>query len=220
MVSIIGPSGAGKSTLLRMVNRLVEPTAGRVLWNDRDVTALRGPALHQWRGECAMVFQQFNLAPRLDALTNVLLGRLAAVPGWRALTGAFRRADRLEAMELLDEFGLSDRAFQRAERLSGGQRVILADEPTASLDPRNAEQVMDALRAINRGRGITVLCNLHNVGLARAHSDRIIALRSGRVVFDGRPGAVAGELVEQLYRGGPGEEAVEAAAPMRLPEPV
>jgi phosphonate transport system ATP-binding protein len=228
MVAVIGPSGAGKSTLLRLINRLVEPTEGRIHFGDRDVTALKGRALTAWRAECAMVFQQFNLSPRLDALTNVLMGCLRRQPSWRTLTGLFPHAERLRAMELLDEFGLAEKAFVRAERLSGGQqqrvalaralmqrpRLILADEPTASLDPRNAEQVMEALSTINRSRGITVICNQHNVRHARRYCRTIIGLRAGRVVFQGEPAQLTVDAAAALYAGD--ATAVEAL----LPSPV
>lgn len=220
MTAIIGPSGAGKSTLLRLVNRLVDPSEGQILEGGRDITALRGAELVAWRAECAMVFQQFNLSPRLDALTNVLMGCLQRQPSWRTLTGLFPHSERLRAIELLDEFGLADKAFTRAERLSGGQqqrvalaralmqrpKIILADEPTASLDPRNAEQVMIALRDINRTRGISVICNLHNVGHARAFCDTIIGLRAGSVVFQGPPEALTPEIATALYAGDSTEE--------------
>jgi phosphonate transport system ATP-binding protein len=228
MVAVIGPSGAGKSTLLRLINRLIEPSAGRIRLGERDITALSGRALTAWRAECAMVFQQFNLSPRLDALTNVLMGCLRRQPSWRTLTGLFPHAERLRAMELLDEFGLAEKAFTRAERLSGGQqqrvalaralmqrpRLILADEPTASLDPRNAEQVMEALSAINRDRGITVICNLHNVGHARRYCRTIIGLRAGRVVFQGSPAELTAEAAAALYAGDAAAEEAGAPSPI------
>lgn len=215
MTAIIGPSGAGKSTLLRLLNRLIDPTEGEIRMGARDITGLRGRSLIAWRAECAMVFQQFNLSPRLDALTNVLMGALQRHPSWRTLMGLFPHAERLRAMELLDEFGLADKAFTRAERLSGGQqqrvalaralmqrpRVILADEPTASLDPRNAEQVMSALSDINREHGITVICNLHNVSHARTYCRTIIGLRAGSVVFQGGPEELTEEIAAALYAG-------------------
>lgn len=215
LVAVVGPSGAGKSTLLRLINRLVEPTSGTILFGDRDIAKLSGRALREWRADCAMVFQQFNLAPRLDAITNVLMGCLSRQPSWRTLTGLFPHSERLRAMELLDEFGLAEKAFTRAERLSGGQqqrvalaralmqrpKLILADEPTASLDPRNAEQVMVALRTIQERRGIGVICNLHNVGHAKTYCDRIVGLREGRVVFEGSPRDLTSDVVSWLYAG-------------------
>jgi phosphonate transport system ATP-binding protein len=230
MVAVIGPSGAGKSTLLRAVNRLAPVSAGRIVADGVDVSRLGGRALYRWRARAAMVFQQFNLSPRLDALTNVLAGRLIALPFWRSWTGLFPHADQLEAMALLDEFGLADKAFVRVERLSGGQQqrvaiaralmqrpeIILADEPTASLDPRNAALVMETLRAINRARGITTLVNLHNVGFARDYADRIVALRAGRVVFEGPPAALDRAMLDDLYSG---DETETDAVPVPFLEP-
>ncbi len=232
MVGVIGPSGAGKSTLLRMINRLAPVSAGRIIAGSIDVTSLRGAALYRWRGRCAMIFQQFNLSMRLDALTNVLTGRLIEMPGWRSWTGLFTREERLEAMALLDEFGLAEKAFVRVERLSGGQQqrvaiaralmqrpdFILADEPTASLDPRNATLVMQTLRAINRREGITTIVNLHNVGFAREYTDRIVALRAGRVVFDGAPAEFGDQAAAELYAGERDED--EAPRTIRLLESV
>ena len=227
MVAVIGPSGAGKSTLLRAINRLVPISGGRLIADGNDITTLRGRALHRWRARAAMIFQQFNLSPRLDALTNVLTGRLIDLPFWRSWLGWFPRAAQLEAMLLLDELGLAEKAFVRVERLSGGQQqrvaiaralmqrpsLILADEPTASLDPRNATVVMDTLRAINRTRGMTTVVNLHNVALARAYAARIIALRAGRIVFDGPPAELGEPLLRALYAGDE-EAAEETAVPM------
>jgi phosphonate transport system ATP-binding protein len=230
MLGIIGRSGAGKSTLLRLVNRLVEPSAGRILAEGRDVTALRGRALRAWRRDCAMVFQQFNLVQRLDVLTNVLVGRLAHQHGMRRalvlLAGAFGAEERAMALAALDRFGLAEVALQRAETLSGGQqqrvalcrallqepRLILADEPIASLDPMNAKAVMDALRAVNRADRITVLVNLHHLDTAREYCDRILAMQAGRVVFDGPPEALDAARVRAIYGITEAEFAAEAAA--------
>lgn len=218
-VGVIGRSGAGKSTLLRMTNRLVEPSRGRILFDGTDVTALRGRALRIWRGRAAMIFQQFNLSPRLDVLSNVLVGLSREVPQLRRLFRIHRRAERLRAAAQLDELGLLDKALERAERLSGGEQqraaiarallqepwLILADEPVASLDPRNAAIVMDALRAINRARGITLLCNLHSLEIARRYADRIVGLRNGAVVFDDVPAALTPAAVGEIYGALPGE---------------
>lgn len=219
-VGVIGRSGAGKSTLLRMINRLNEPSAGSISYNGTLVTDLHGQALRQWRRNCAMVFQQFNLVGRLDVLTNVLMGRLTSVPTWRALLTLWSDADKLAALEALDRFGMADFAAQRCDQLSGGQqqrvaicralvqqpKIILADEPIASLDPRNTQLVMDALRSINQDLGITVLCNLHALDVARNYCDRLVGMSAGRVVFDGAPGALTEGLVQTLY----GIEAAEA----------
>ena len=217
MVGIIGRSGAGKSTLLRMVNRLTEPSGGRILHDGRDVTALRGQGLRDWRSDCAMIFQQFNLVQRLDVLTNVLVGRLNRRPGaWGAVTsllGLFTPAERALALATLDRFDLVEVALQRADTLSGGQqqrvaiaralmqepRLILADEPIASLDPRNAEVVMDALRDVNRREGLTVLVNLHHLDTAREYCGRIVAMQRGKVVFDGTPEELTPARVQEVY---------------------
>ncbi len=212
-VGIIGRSGAGKSTLLRLINRLNEPTSGTVRCGPALVSELKGAALREWRRDCAMVFQQFNLVGRLDVLTNVLMGRLTSVPTWRALLCAWTDADRLAALQTLDRFGMADFAAQRCDQLSGGQqqrvaicralmqqpRIILADEPIASLDPRNTQLVMDALAAINRELGITVLCNLHSLEIARSYCSRLVGMSAGRVVFDGTAAQLSDDIAQELY---------------------
>ncbi len=213
MVGIIGRSGAGKSTLLRMVNRLIDPSEGRLLFDGRDITRLTGRALHAWRASAAMIFQQFNLVPRLDVLTNVLAGRLYQIPTLRALPKLFTARERALAIQAMDRLGIADLALNRADSLSGGQqqrvaiaralmqepRILLADEPIASLDPMNAKVVMDALRDINRRDGITVLCNLHTLDTARAYCDRIIGMSMGRIVFDGASEALDETAVRAIY---------------------
>ena len=189
-VGVIGRSGAGKSTLLRMINRL-----------------------NEWRRNCAMVFQQFNLVGRLDVLTNVLMGRLTTVPTWRALLTLWSDADKLDALETLDRFGMADFAAQRCDQLSGGQQqrvaicrallqrpqIILADEPIASLDPKNTQMVMDALKRINSELGITVICNLHDLDIARNYCNRLVGMSEGRVVFDDVPENFTESLSQSLY---------------------
>ncbi len=212
-VGIIGRSGAGKSTTLRMINRLTEPTSGSIRFGNSDVTALTGPALRDWRRRCAMIFQQFNLIGRLDVLDNVLMGRLTHTPGWRSATKMWRREDRAIALAALERLDIAGLASQRADNLSGGQQqrvaicralvqepdVVLADEPVASLDPRNATIVMDALQRINRHFGLTVLCNLHSLDLARAYCDRLVGMAGGRVVFDDVPAALTEGVARELY---------------------
>jgi phosphonate transport system ATP-binding protein len=212
-IGVIGRSGAGKSTLLRIINRLQDPSAGRVMWDGQDVTALSGADLRAWRGRCAMVFQQFNLSPRLDVLTNTLVGRLNHVPAWRSLLRLWPEQDRAVALSALEQFGLGQIAAQRAGQLSGGQQqrvaiaralvqepeIILADEPVASLDPRNAEVVMQALASINQRYGITVLCNLHSLDLARRYCSRLVGLASGKLVFDDVPAALTDAAAQALY---------------------
>src|SRR6201996_4259858 len=212
-VGVIGRSGAGKSTMLRMINRLAQPTSGRILFEGQDVTALRGKELRKWRARSAMIFQQFNLVGRLDVLTNVLMGRLAEIPTWRSLAQLWPEQDVAVAMSALEQVDIAALAAQRADQLSGGQQqrvaiaralvqqpeIILADEPIASLDPRNTRVVMDALLRINKHFGITVMCNLHSLDLARSYCDRLIGMSAGRVVFDGAPSALTEHSARELY---------------------
>jgi len=213
MVGVIGRSGAGKSTLLRMINRLAEPTSGQISWNGEAVSQLRGRELLRWRARCAMIFQQFNLVPRLDVITNVLLGRVSRHGTLPSLIKRFTEVERAMAVLALERLDCAQLAMQRAETLSGGQQqrvaiaralmqepdVVLADEPIASLDPRSAIQVMQALRAINREDGITVICNLHTLDTARQYCDRIVGIAAGTVLFDGLPSELSPELVRRIY---------------------
>jgi phosphonate transport system ATP-binding protein len=213
MVGIIGRSGAGKSTLLRLINRLAEPTGGQILYAGDDVSALRGRELMAWRARCAMIFQQFNLVNRLDVITNVLLGRLNYHGFASAMLKRFTPAERAFAIRALDRLDIAQAALQRADTLSGGQqqrvaiaralmqepKIVLADEPIASLDPRNATVVMDALRTINREEGITVVCNLHTLDTARAYCDRIVGMANGAVVFDGPPAELTVQAAREIY---------------------
>ena len=222
-VGVVGRSGAGKSTLLRMINRLVEPTEGTVSFDGVDVTALRGRDLRDWRARCAMIFQQFNLVGQLDVLNNVLVGRLNDMPTSRSLLRLWRPADVAMALSALEQFDIAALASQRADSLSGGQQqrvaiaralvqrpsLILADEPIASLDPRNTRIVMDALQRINRHYGITVLCNLHSIDLARSYCDRLIGMAGGRVAFDGPAAAFTAPAARDLY-GMEADEVLEA----------
>jgi phosphonate transport system ATP-binding protein len=213
MVGIIGRSGAGKSTLLRMINRLQEPTSGSIHFAGVEVSNLRGRALRNWQRDCAMIFQQFNLVPRLDVLTNVMLGRLNHRSTTMSLLGLFTREERIHAIAALERLGIEQTALQMAGTLSGGQqqrvaiaralmqnpKMVLADEPIASLDPLNAKIVMDALRDINEREGITVITNLHTLDTARNYSDRIVGMAAGRVVFDGKPSELTAEVVKEIY---------------------
>ena len=213
MVGVIGPSGAGKSTLLRLINRLADPTSGKIMFNGQDVSALRGRQLHAWRARCAMIFQQFNLVGRMDVLNNVLMGRLNYTSLLPSLARWFKADDRLMAIAALEQLGMGAQLGQRAETLSGGQQqrvaiaralvqepdLILADEPIASLDPRNTQVVMDALRDINQRHGITILCNLHSIELAKVYCDRLIGMKAGRVVFDGAPAKLTAAAARELY---------------------
>ncbi|MBP2550881.1 phosphonate transport system ATP-binding protein [Neorhizobium galegae] len=213
MVGVIGRSGAGKSTLLRMINRLADPTSGNILFGGTDVSKLKGKPLRDWQRDCAMIFQQFNLVPRLDVLTNVLLGRLNHRSTTLSILNIFTREERLMAIAALERLGIEQTALQPAGTLSGGQqqrvaiaralmqspKMVLADEPIASLDPLNAKIVMDALRAINESEGITVITNLHTLDTARSYCERIIGMARGRVVFDGKPSELTAAAVQEIY---------------------
>lgn len=212
-VGVIGRSGAGKSTLLRMINRLNDPTNGRIIYDGVDVTALKGAELREWRRRCAMIFQQFNLVGRLDVLTNVLMGRLSQAPGWQTMLKLWGDDDKAIALAALEQFDIANLAAQRADQLSGGQQqrvaicralvqepdIILADEPIASLDPRNTKIVMDALLRINKHFGITVISNLHSIDLARTYCERLVGMAQGRVVFDDVPSALTEDVARELY---------------------
>ncbi|MGL5115026.1 MAG: phosphonate ABC transporter ATP-binding protein [Beijerinckiaceae bacterium] len=212
-VGIIGRSGAGKSTLLRMVNRLQDVSSGTISWGDQDVTKLQGAELRAWRRRCAMVFQQFNIVGRLDVMTNVLMGRLNHAPQMRSMVKLWSAEDKAIAISAMEQFDITQLASQRAESLSGGQQqrvaiaralvqepdVILADEPIASLDPRNTKIVMDALLRLNRHFGITVICNLHDLDIAKDYCERLVGMAQGKIVFDGAPDTLTENVARELY---------------------
>ncbi|MFN7092739.1 MAG: phosphonate ABC transporter ATP-binding protein [Allorhizobium sp.] len=224
MVGIIGRSGAGKSTLLRMINRLINPSSGSILFGDREVSSLRGRALRDWQRDCAMVFQQFNLVPRLDVVSNVLHGTLNRRSTITTVFNLFPQSDIYHAIDILDRLGIAAHAQKRVEALSGGQqqrvaiaralmqdpKIILADEPIASLDPMNAQIVMDTLRRINEEDGRMIVCNLHTLDTARRYCDRVIGMRDGRVVFDGMPDELTTSVARDIY--GADESFSEAAS--------
>ena len=224
MIGIIGRSGAGKSTFLRIMNRMTEATSGELLVDGVNVLKLKGGKKLAWQKECAMIFQQFNLIPRLDVLTNVILGRLNKQSTLRSSLKFFNHEERAAALKLLDRFGVAATALQRAETLSGGQqqrvaicrammqspKFILADEPIASLDPLNARLVMEALEAINREEKITVICNLHTLDTARQYCDRVIGMRAGQIVFDAPPSELTDRTAREIY-GAEADDAFEAS---------
>jgi phosphonate transport system ATP-binding protein len=230
---VIGKSGAGKSTLMRLLNRLIDPTAGQILHEGKDVTKLHGRALLDWRSRCAMVFQQFHLVDRLDVLTNVMLGRMRKKSLVASLMKWFSEEDRVLALEALDRVDLLPQALQRTETLSGGQQqrvaiaramlqdpvIILADEPISSLDPKSAERIMGSLKKINEERGITVLCNLHSIETARHYCERLVGMQRGRVVFDGPPDRLTAKQIEMVYEGETEELADMAASEPMNQEP-
>ncbi|MEL6920642.1 MAG: phosphonate ABC transporter ATP-binding protein, partial [Pseudomonadota bacterium] len=225
MVGIIGASGAGKSTLLRMINRLIDTSDGEIVFGGTNVSALRGQPLRDWQRDCAMIFQQFNLVPRLDVLTNVMLGRLNHRSTVSSLLGIFSDEERAMAIASLERLGIEKAAMQRAGTLSGGQqqrvaisralmqqpKMILADEPIASLDPRNAQIVMQSLKDINERDGITVVTNLHTLDTARTYCERIIGMQHGNVVFDGGPDDLTEEAARKIYGADELEEAFSEA---------
>lgn len=224
IIGIIGRSGAGKSTFLRMMNRMTDATSGELLVDGTDVLSLKGQAKMDWQRNCAMIFQQFNLVPRLNVLTNVILGRLNQQSILRSSLLFFTQSERHEALRLMDRFGVAQTALQRAETLSGGQqqrvaicrammqqpKFILADEPIASLDPLNARLVMEALQKINQEEKITVICNLHTLDTARTYCDRVIGMREGQKVFDDVPTALTDTMAREIY-GAEAEEAFEGS---------
>jgi phosphonate transport system ATP-binding protein len=214
---IIGLSGSGKSTLLRCVNRLIEPTAGRVIWNDTDITAASQEELRQIRRRIGMIFQHFNLVRRSKVITNVLAGRLGYANPVLSLFNHFSRADVELALQNLERVGIVEQAHKRADELSGGQQqrvgiaralmqdpeLMLVDEPVSALDPATSHSIMRYLEELNKGDGVTIVCSLHFLSLARAYADRIIALKDGGIVFDGPPV----EIDDDRFRGIYGEDA-------------
>jgi len=213
MIGIIGRSGAGKSTFLRMMNRLTDATEGRLMFEGRDVLALTGADKRAWQSQCAMIFQQFNLVPRMDVVSNVLHGLLNRRGTLATVFNIWPTDDIHRAIDILDRLGIAEQAPKRAEALSGGQqqrvaiaralmqdpKVILADEPIASLDPMNAQVVMDALRRIHDEDGRTVIANLHTLDTARRYCDRVIGMRGGRIVFDGTPDLLTTAAAREIY---------------------
>lgn len=220
-VSVIGLSGSGKSTMLRCINRLHEPTSGKIILNGRDITHVQHKELSEVRANIGMVFQQFNLIKRRDVLSNVLTGRLGH---WQSKFGGgiFQRWPKEwveDAYAALRTVGIEEKALVRADGLSGGQQqrvaiartlmqkphMLLADEPVASLDPSTSHSIMKYLKMLNQEKGVTVLCNLHFLSLVREYSTHVIALRGGEKVFEGKPT----DITEQWFRDIYGEEARE-----------
>ena len=219
LTAIIGPSGTGKSTLIRCINRLVDPSAGEIWFSGGeeriDLARQRGRALRTSRRRIGMVFQEYNLVERLTVMENLLSGRLGYMGAWRAWLRKFEQADIDYAFELLDTVGLAAYANQRADALSGGQRqrvgiaralmqrphLLLADEPTSSLDPKTSFEIMALLRDQGRARGIPVIVNIHDVELARRYADRIVGLSGGEVVYDGAAAGLDDAILRRIYGG-------------------
>ncbi|MBS8228319.1 phosphonate ABC transporter ATP-binding protein [Vannielia litorea] len=242
MIGVIGRSGAGKSTLLRMINRLTDASEGAITFGGRDVAGLTGKARRAWQADCAMIFQQFNLVPRMDVVSNVLHGTLGRRSTLATLFNLYPRDDIHRAIDILDRLGIAEQAPKRAEALSGGQqqrvaiaralmqdpKIILADEPIASLDPMNAQVVMQSLRRIHEEDGRTVIANLHTLDTARRYCDRVIGMRDGRIVFDGLPEQLTTDMAREIYGADASFsesatsteiESLEAATPERASHP-
>jgi phosphonate transport system ATP-binding protein len=215
ITAVIGPSGAGKSTLIRCINGLVPATSGEVLFHGVDITRLSGKRLREMRRRIGMVHQEYSLVERLSVMENLLTGRLGYVPAWRAWLRRFPAADIAHAYELLDAIGLEDFANRRADQLSGGQRqrvgiaralmqqpdLLLADEPTSSLDPKTSVEIIELMAKLAAARGIPVIINIHNVELARRFASRIIGMAKGAIVFDGPPAALEDKHLAEIYGG-------------------
>ena len=228
-VGIIGRSGAGKSTFLRLMNRLIDASAGEILVDGQNVLALKGSQARAWQSQCAMIFQQFNLVPRMDVASNVLHGILNRRSTLQTMFNLWPQADILKALDILDRLGISEQAPKRAEALSGGQqqrvaiaralmqdpKIILADEPIASLDPMNAQVVMDTLKRINVEDGRMIIANLHTLDTARRYCDRVIGMRDGRIVFDGTPDQLSTSVAREIY--GADDTFNEAATSTSIP---
>lgn len=213
VMALIGPSGAGKSTLIRCVNRLVEPTAGKVVLDDQDITRMRGSRLRQARRQIGMIFQNYALVERLSVMENVLSGRLAYVGFWRSYFRLFPQSDVQQAFHLLARVGLETMLDKRGDELSGGQKqrvgiaralmqnpkLLLVDEPTASLDPKTSRQIMRLICELSREQNLAAVINIHDVLLAQQFVDRIVGLRAGEVVFDGTPDELTAEMLTLIY---------------------
>ena len=229
MVALIGPSGAGKSTLLRCINRLVTPSSGTILLDGTDLARLSGSHLRKARTKIGMIFQEYALVERLTVLENVLSGKLGTMPLWQSLLRRYDSSDVRKALQLLSEVGLEDQYEKRADALSGGQRqrvgiaralmqepsLLLVDEPTASLDPKTARQIMRLIQGASTARNLPVIVNLHDVQLAQLFVHRIVGLKEGLIVFDGPPESLNDETLTLIY----GEEDWQATL-TKLRDPV
>lgn len=217
---VIGLSGSGKSTLLRCLNRLVDPTAGQIVFQNKDIASIKNfSEIKMLRKEMGMIFQHFNLINRHSALLNVLMGNLSNVPTWKSILGLFSTGEKTAALNYLNLVGIQDKANLRVDQLSGGQKqrvaiaralnqqpkIILADEPVASLDPATCHIVMNYLKKVNEELGITVICNLHFLSLVRQYASRVIALKDGELVYQGSPQDITDEWFKKIY----GENAKE-----------
>jgi len=213
IVGLIGPSGAGKSTLIRCINRLVEPTSGRVYLKETEIISLNRQKLRDLRRRIGMIFQEYALVERLTVIENVLTGRLGYLPFWRTFFRKFPEQDMEKAFLLLERVGLQDHFNKRADKLSGGQRqrvgiaraleqnpeLLLVDEPTASLDPKTSRQIMRLIKEICAESGLPAIINIHDVVLAQEFTERIVGLRAGEIVFDGKPSELTPSVLTEIY---------------------
>ncbi|MYL57026.1 phosphonate ABC transporter ATP-binding protein [Virgibacillus halodenitrificans] len=214
-VAIIGLSGAGKSTLLRCINRMHDITGGSLTVDSAELNTLKGKGIRQLRRKIGMIFQSFNLVTRISVIKNVLVSFVPEMPLWRKLLGIFTEKEKKQALIALDKVGILDKAYIRVDQLSGGQqqrvalartlaqnpKIILADEPVASLDPLTANQVMEDFRRINQELNMTVIMNIHHVELALDYATRVIGIHAGEIVYDGRSEDVTDETLDQIYKG-------------------
>ena len=215
ITAVIGPSGTGKSTLIRCINRLIDPTSGEIYFDGKDLSKLHGKQLRIARRHIGMVFQEYNVVERLTVMENVLRGRLGYVSAWRPWLRKFSTEDISAAFSLLEQVGMSDFASQRADALSGGQRqrvsiaralmqsptILLADEPTSSLDPKTSVEILELMVNQAKSREIPVIINIHDVSLAQRFADRILGMSNGKIIFDGAPEELNDEHLKVIYGG-------------------
>lgn len=224
-VVVVGLSGAGKSTLLRSINRLQDISKGDIIIDGKSITSAKGKALREIRRDIGMIFQSFNLVKRSSVLRNVLTGRVGYYQTWKTTFNLFTKEDKQKAYEALQRVDLADKVYTRADQLSGGQqqrvaiarvltqnpKIILADEPTASLDPQTSRRVMHDLKMLNEEYGMTVVANLHSVELAKEFGDRVIGVRAGQIVYDGKMSETSQAVFDDIYNGGNGKKGEEDA---------
>ena len=213
-LSIIGPSGAGKSTVLRCINRLVDATDGKIIYNGKDIMHINKRQLRNVRTKTGMIFQHYNLVDRLSVMENVLHGRLGQKSTFSGMIGHYSESEKEQAFAILEELGLAEQAYKRCDALSGGQKqrvgiaraimqqpkLILCDEPIASLDPKASKTIMDHLAQINQSMQITCIVNLHQVDVAMKYSQRILGIAAGKLVFDGTPSELTQEKIHEIYQ--------------------